>query len=181
LARVGWWDPAGQTLVLVLKKKVLSHMTAPPSLLQFTNFLDTPVRLIFPVLFRACTIFCLLLWWWPKAPSKRLGIAQNPKTHTQPKNCGPDFSCNSTISSPINRILNNLHRLISPALFGVYTILYALLWWWPKAPSNRKPNHGTRNAHRISLTVPPFLLRLTEFLYNVVRLIFPVLFRVYTI
>jgi hypothetical protein len=154
-------------------------MTAPPSLLQLTNFLDTPVRLIFPVLFREGTIFCLLLLWFPKAPSNRLGVAQNLKTPHNPR-----IADRIPLTTPPSRLLlteslTNLHHLIFLALFRVYTILYVLLRWWPKAPSNRKPNHNTRNALRISLTVPPFyLLRLTEYLDNLVCLTFPVLFRV---
>jgi hypothetical protein len=124
-------------------------MTAPPSLLQLTNFLDTPVRLIFAVLFRQGTIFCLVLVSLPKAPSNWLGVAQNPKIHTQPKNCGPDSPYNSTISSPINRILTNLHRLIFLVLFRVYTILYVLLWWWPKLLVTGNPTQEMPTGFRL--------------------------------
>jgi len=80
----------------------------------------------------------------------------------------------------ITEFLNNLDSLMLPVLFWVCTI-FCLFWWRPKAPSNRKPTHNTRNTHQITLTVPPPLLRLTEFLYNIVPLIFPVLCRVFTV
>jgi len=53
-------------------------LTAPPSLLRLTEFLDNSVRPTFPVLFWASTISCLLLWWWPKAPTNGLGSTWKP-------------------------------------------------------------------------------------------------------
>ena len=54
-----------------------------------------------------------------------------------------------------------------------------LCYWWPNPPSNRlgvarnpNPTHNPRNAGQISLTIPPSLLRLTEFLNNLDSLCF---------
>jgi hypothetical protein len=49
-----------------------------------TEVLDNLVRLLFLILFCSCTIFCLLLWWWPNAPSKWVDVAQNTEIQEMP-------------------------------------------------------------------------------------------------
>jgi len=65
--------------------------------------------------------------------------------------------------------------LIFSVLFPAYTISVCC------CGGSRKPTSNQRNADRISLSAPPSLLRLTDFLDNLVRLIFPVRVRACTI
>jgi hypothetical protein len=134
------------------------------------NFLDYLVRLLFLVLFCGCTIFCLLLWWWPNAPSKWVDVAQSTETQEchRISLTAPQYLVQST------EFLDNIVLLLFPILFSQCTIFWLLLWCWPKAPSNiigvvhsTETQHNPRNAHRISLTVLPSFLESTEVLDNI--------------
>jgi hypothetical protein len=64
------------------------------------------------------TIFCLLCWSWLKVLSNCQVVVQTPETQEMPNG----FVYSSTITSPINRILDNLVRLLFPMLSRVCTI-----------------------------------------------------------
>jgi hypothetical protein len=117
-----------------------------------TEFLDNLGRLLFLILFCGCTIFCLLLWWWPNAGrcSPKHGNPRN--AHRISLTVLPSF-LQST------EFLDNMVLLLFPMLFRMCAIIYLLLWWWPKAPSNGQPTPRPRYAktvvdHEISLIYP---------------------------
>jgi len=55
-------------------------------------------------------------------------------TRSKPKKWPPDFTYSSTVSSPFNRILDDIVPLLFPTMFRACTI-FRLLWWWLNAAS----------------------------------------------
>jgi hypothetical protein len=90
-------------------------LTAPPSPLQSTEISDNPVRLLFLILFRVCTFFCMLLWWWPNAPSNSLVVVQKLETKKYP----PDFDTAPSSLLQSEEFLDNLVLLLFPMLFRI--------------------------------------------------------------
>jgi hypothetical protein len=93
-------------------------VTAPPCLLQSKEFFDNLAPHPFPMPSSARTILCLLCRPRLKALSICLAAVQTLETQEMPTG----FAYSSTITSPINRILDNLVRLHFPMLSRVCTI-----------------------------------------------------------